>query len=301
MLVIDGIKYKLWTPKDEEKEFHPMIKEHSKEIFGDNSLYFDVKHILKSKSGIGSIPDAYVISLSEPYQWYVVENELASHPVYDHIVKQLTKFINGIKVYNNRRQILETIYYIIMKDKVLRATVEKLTDSTDIYHFLSHLLSKSPRIVVFIDQKTSEVEEACQVLKYQTAIPIVEFKTFVREDAENVHAHLFEPLYVLKEITEKGIKEEIDAKIERIESEEIKILLKESLDQLKQRNCIVKPLKGRWMSVWVKGKRFMYIAARNKWFLCQIKKADGEWTDSLRIRNKKEWEDAFENYIQPIL
>lgn len=29
--------------------------------------------------------------------------------------------------------------------------------------------------------------------KYQTSI--VEFKTFVREDAKNVHAHLFEPIY----------------------------------------------------------------------------------------------------------
>jgi hypothetical protein len=31
MLVIDDVRYKLWTPKDEEKEFHPMIKEYSKE------------------------------------------------------------------------------------------------------------------------------------------------------------------------------------------------------------------------------------------------------------------------------
>ena len=33
MFLIDGAKYKLWIPKDEEKEFHPMVKEHSKEIF----------------------------------------------------------------------------------------------------------------------------------------------------------------------------------------------------------------------------------------------------------------------------
>ena len=67
MLVIDGVKYRLWTPEDEEKEFHPMIREHHKEIFGEDSVYSDVKHKLKSKSGIGSIPDAYVISLSKPY------------------------------------------------------------------------------------------------------------------------------------------------------------------------------------------------------------------------------------------
>ena len=35
MLLIDGAKYKLWAPQDEEKEFHPTIKEYSKEIFGE--------------------------------------------------------------------------------------------------------------------------------------------------------------------------------------------------------------------------------------------------------------------------
>ena len=146
MLVIDGVKYRLWTPKDEEKEFHPMIKEHSKEIFGENSLYFDVKHKLKSKSGIGSIPDAYVITLSKPYQWYVVESELASHPVYDHIVRQLTKFINGIKNQSTRNQILDTFYDEIRNDKLLGAYVEKAIGSQEIHHFLSKLLSKPPRM-----------------------------------------------------------------------------------------------------------------------------------------------------------
>jgi hypothetical protein len=74
MLLVDGIRYKPWTPKDEEKEFHPLVKAQSKEIFGKNSIYFDVKTTLKSASGIGSIPDAYVIDLAEPYQWYVIEN-----------------------------------------------------------------------------------------------------------------------------------------------------------------------------------------------------------------------------------
>ena len=46
---------------------------------------------------IASLPDAYVITLSKPYQWFVVENELSAHPVYSHIVPQLMKFINGIK------------------------------------------------------------------------------------------------------------------------------------------------------------------------------------------------------------
>jgi hypothetical protein len=195
MLIIDGVKYNLWTPKDEEKEFHPMVREHSKEIFGASSLYFDVKHVLKTISGIGSIPDAYVINLAQPYEWYVVENELSSHPVYDHIVKQLTKFINGIENQSAKNQIVDMLYDEINKDTVLRTNVQKKVNSTDVYHFLSKLISKLPRIVVVIDNKTSDVEEACSALKYKP--DIVEFKTFVGENGSSVHAHLFEPLSML--------------------------------------------------------------------------------------------------------
>jgi predicted transport protein len=192
MIIIDGVKYNLWTPKDEEKQFHPIVREHSKEIFGENSLYFDVKHVLKTASGIGSIPDAYVINLSKPPEWYVVENELASHSAYDHIAKQLMKFINGIENQSAKSQILDMLYDEINKEGVLKATVRKATGSDDIHHFLSKLLSTPPRIVIIIDQKTPEVEEACRALNYRT--DIVEFKTYVRENAESVHAHLFDPL-----------------------------------------------------------------------------------------------------------
>jgi hypothetical protein len=47
MLIVDGVRYKPWTPKGEEKEFHPLVKAQSKEIFGKDSIYFDVKTTLK--------------------------------------------------------------------------------------------------------------------------------------------------------------------------------------------------------------------------------------------------------------
>lgn len=71
-----------------------MVKAHYREIFDEDALYFDVKHVLKAPSKIGSIPDAYVVSFRYG-EWYVVENELSSHPIYDHIVNQLNRFLNG--------------------------------------------------------------------------------------------------------------------------------------------------------------------------------------------------------------
>jgi predicted transport protein len=194
MLIIDGVKYKLWTPKDEEKEFHPMIKEHSKEIFGENSVYFDIKYKLSSKSEIAAIPDAYVITLSKPYEWYIVENELASHPVYSHIVPQISKFVDNIEELETQRDIRSILDKEVNEDIVLKALIEKKTGQ-DSYRFLSELLSKQPKIALIIDKMTPEVEKASKSLKKLAGIEIIEFQTFVREDARNVHAHLFTPLY----------------------------------------------------------------------------------------------------------
>jgi hypothetical protein len=60
-LVIDGIRFNLWIPEHEKEQFHPIIKEHSKEIFGQDAVYFDIGLRLKSEAGLGAEPDAIVI------------------------------------------------------------------------------------------------------------------------------------------------------------------------------------------------------------------------------------------------
>jgi hypothetical protein len=34
VLLVDGVKYCLWTPEKEEEVFHPIVKEHYEEILG---------------------------------------------------------------------------------------------------------------------------------------------------------------------------------------------------------------------------------------------------------------------------
>jgi predicted small metal-binding protein len=128
-VLINGVRYKLWTPSDEEKEFHPIIKEHSKEIFGEDSVYFDLKYKLKSKSNIAAIPDAYVINLSKPYEWYIIENELASHDVYDHIVPQVSKFFDNMEELETQRAIRDALDNEINQDKILKVKFYPTTDN----------------------------------------------------------------------------------------------------------------------------------------------------------------------------
>jgi len=47
-----------------------MVKEHFADIFGENSLYFDIKPELRSKAGIGSKPDGIVVFFESPaFAW----------------------------------------------------------------------------------------------------------------------------------------------------------------------------------------------------------------------------------------
>jgi len=38
MLLIDGVKYELWTPLSED-EFERVVKEHTQDIFSEQSIY----------------------------------------------------------------------------------------------------------------------------------------------------------------------------------------------------------------------------------------------------------------------
>ena len=193
MLFVDGVEYKTWTPSSEE-ELEIFVEDHSKKIFGDESLYFPVKTKLKSLGGIGSIPDGYAITLSKPYKWFIIEVELSTHPIFNHIVPQLNKFVQGLEDPRSRKNISEALYNEIKNDVMTEAYVKEKIGSGEIYRFVSSTIDNNPTLVVIIDEKTKELEEACN------SIPIVkkevlEFKIFERIDAGIKNAFLFQPLY----------------------------------------------------------------------------------------------------------
>lgn len=305
LLIVDGIRFTPWTTDDEPK-FEEYVKSYYKEIFGEKSIFFEKKK-LTSLAGIVSIPDGFIINFSSR-KWFIIEVEIKKHDPHTHIAQQISKFMTTI-YQPNKKSIIESFYRFIKDDPYRELTVKDWIQSSEIYKFLTEVVERDPSIIVIIDEKTKELVEACNTFKFPTNIQ--EFRIFQREGIGiNVYAVQFEPIITTKieglERKEKGesmvIKietKDIDQKIENIKSEEVKNLLRNSLEQLKQKNCIIKPLEGLWMSVWFKGKRFMYIAARNRWFLCQVKK-EAQW-DTQRVTNKKEWDDFFNINIQPIL
>ncbi len=72
-----------------ENEFEKVIVDHAKQIFGNNTVYIDIKK--KIGDNIVTIPDGYLIdfSFAEKPRLYIIENEISTHDPYKHIGSQL--------------------------------------------------------------------------------------------------------------------------------------------------------------------------------------------------------------------
>jgi predicted DNA-binding protein (MmcQ/YjbR family) len=205
VFLINGAKYKLRIPKSEE-ELQMIVEEHYKDIFGQESIFFSFKPKLRSDAGIGSKPDGCTLILSPKPRWAIVETELSGHPLYEHVIPQISKFIKALENPQNRKNIVEALYEEINKDPFKKALLEKLGMAHEIYKFLNDVVSAKPSIAIIIDERTAELDEVLGVLPLKAEI--TELRTFEREGVGlNVHGHLLSVEEAVGKEEEKESKE----------------------------------------------------------------------------------------------
>lgn len=188
IIIKDNIKYLLYHYENED-ELETFVKKHIEMIFGTGSMFFE-KNKIKSKAGIGSIPDGFVLSLTED-KWFIVEVELSDHPLYNHIVPQLTKFYSAIKNYATRRKLVDAFYDEIKTNIQLEYKFRSFGIKKELYKVLTDIINKTPDIVIIIDAKTKELEEICESLPF--SVKVLVFETYYREGC-NVPVHLCDTL-----------------------------------------------------------------------------------------------------------
>lgn len=194
ILLQDGIIFTLWMPQGEHR-LEKIVQEHITDIFGNDAISFGKKKI-KSLAGIGSIPDGYVITFTPYPSWYVLEVELSRHSPYEHIIPQVTKFMNGIKNYQTQISLIKFFREEIAKDQILENKIKQKIGNNEIRSFLTDLIREPPTVAIVIENKTKELLEAVGELR--ATYKIVEFKTYEKKNVGmRCHIHLFEPLYEL--------------------------------------------------------------------------------------------------------
>ncbi|MGD8305982.1 MAG: hypothetical protein PVF17_04955 [Ignavibacteria bacterium] len=182
---------KIYTPYEykTEKEFEQEIVHNSKSIFGDKTIYIDVKKKLVNDN-IVTIPDGYLIdcSFEKDPRLYIIENELAKHDPYKHIGEQLLKFAISYKT--SGRKIKSFLLEHITKDKQKEEFISSFLTKAGLRNIdamLEEIIFEKPvAAIVIIDQITSDLEN---VLKQLTMnIDLLEFQTFINGD-ERIHKY----------------------------------------------------------------------------------------------------------------
>jgi len=195
IVLIDGVKYRLLV-SEKEAYLEGKIEENYQAIFGKDSIYFPKKKI-KSRAGIGTIPDAFIITFSPQPKWCIVEVELASHPVYSHVFPQLSKFRRAIEAGTTSRHLTEFFFEFIKSDVILEAKFKQHIGSGEIHKAITDMVAEKPRMIVVIDEKTKELEE--ELMDFGGEVEVVEFKIFRREGvSDEVNAYLFEPAFTYR-------------------------------------------------------------------------------------------------------
>lgn len=144
-----------------EAEFEKEVVVHSKLFFGSNSIYIDAKRKIESKGLGNTIPDGFLLDLSdiENPEFYLVEVELAKHQFYSHIFPQITKFFGFYKNSKSLNDLVEYIFLMISQNGDLKKEFKQILGDRETYKFLKDLIEQSQNILLVIDGEKKEVPE----------------------------------------------------------------------------------------------------------------------------------------------
>ncbi|GAJ11917.1 unnamed protein product, partial [marine sediment metagenome] len=101
---------------DTEKEFERSVVSQVETIFGKRCVYLDCKRRIGKQGAKQSVPDAYLIDFSsqrEP-KLFIVETEIASHDLFQHIGVQILQFAHSFA--SAPRQVKQVLFDEVSRD-----------------------------------------------------------------------------------------------------------------------------------------------------------------------------------------
>lgn len=209
-LLINNRLFKL-TKFKYEKELERVVVKIYPLLFGENTVYFDIKKKVKSKRGdLLSIPDGYLINFAEEEpKMYVIENEISSHDAYKDIGIQLWKFVSTFK--EGQMAVKKFLSQEIKSNKSINEKINKfMKDSSfpNVAELLDFVIfDQSYGFIVVIDEKTEDLDFVLR----QLANPpeVIEIKKYVADDNPK------EIVYRFSEFMEE-VKKAISIRLKRI-------------------------------------------------------------------------------------
>jgi hypothetical protein len=151
-------------PFQNEDEFERLVVENSRTLFGEKSLYIDLKSRVEGRVLGSAIPDGLLIDFRDPEnpEFYLVEVELSQHDFYKHIFPQVTKFFAFFKNERGRAELVEKTFTVINSDQSMRSRFNQLVGGREIYKSLKDIVENSQNILIVIDGLKPEFDEVME-------------------------------------------------------------------------------------------------------------------------------------------
>ena len=171
------------TPFDSEAELEQVVSDYSEQLFGANALFLP-KAKISTLGGAGTIPDGFAIDI-ESGDWYIVEAELASHGIWQHIAPQISKQIAALDAPKTREAILALALNAITENEQHQEAIAELGIADIAIHgYLQAILKQPPVIAIPIDSVPRDLESWASSLRFDVRIWVIE--KYVTLDGERI-------------------------------------------------------------------------------------------------------------------
>lgn len=197
------------SPFASEAEFEAAVLSVSKQLFGENRYYIDVKRLIGNKKNIQNIPDGYLIDLSSSKQprLFVVENELANHDALRHIAVQVLGF--SLSFEDDRQRVKSILKEEIIKQPyVLEAcqTYAHQNGFQNIDFLLETIIYKAPFSVLVVIDELSDKLETLLGKRFRFVVEMLTLERYRNEFGEIIYN--FDPFLqdvIGSQISQQGI------------------------------------------------------------------------------------------------
>lgn len=178
VVILDDEVYNPYSYKREE-ELEKLAVEHTAELFGRNTHFFNVKRKIVSKSGIGSKPDGYLVDLTSD-KFFIIEVELSSHDIVHHVMNQLSRFKLAMGNSETRNDLA----------KFLASTANTVKNGGKVsdMDYLARVIERGVGIFIIIDSVSEQLSEVVEHLaKDGTDVRAIPFETYTNSRNQFLH------------------------------------------------------------------------------------------------------------------
>jgi hypothetical protein len=176
-----------------EAELEQAINVVSKELFGRNRIYIDVKRKIARKDGKQNIPDGYLLDLrNRKPRLYVIENEHSNHDPLRHVELQLLEF--SLAFDSSQLRIKQIVSESLQENSTALQQCEQYAREhgyRNVDHVLDTAIYDHPFSAVVIINEMSDMLETALAKKFSFGVEVIEINRFKAVTGE--YTYLFEP------------------------------------------------------------------------------------------------------------